>query len=514
MSLFLRCCSDMGGKGSWGRRRRYAEYSFTLVDQINLNNSLTQGGKQNFTVGDKGWGYKQFISLGELFDPDKGFVLNNTILLEMEVSTEEPSLSDSDSDYDHQPDQTSIERSTEYWQDSSNSNRSKAQVVQTLSDSDSDSDHHPIRRSSQHSLKSRRSASQGEPERMESTTPLETQQQDPVIILSDSDSSGPDDIEHETEHHPDRPSVREVKVEQVQELPERAQSQSTPLSNPKDPIIILSDSDSSGPDDIEHETEHQPDHPSVREVELEHRNAADQEVPERVQSQATPKAKEDDWPAFSGLTSSKLIQELSTVTIKNNMKSNPNSLEQHRAKMARYLNMSLESIHKSYSFEDIERIALHIINHDLNVTIDDKEDIKSLLTDIKQGVLSSMSVVETSSVVETLTAETMEELDGRLKHRHEQMRWLEVEGSRLEKEEKDLDAEIQQLIARKGRVGDRIKSTSDELGKVSREAGRELEEVKERGKKRKRAAEDKVAAEENLAQLNTCWKVLKQTLGL
>ncbi|CAN1772779.1 Ubiquitin C-terminal hydrolase 12 [Linum perenne] len=428
LSLFLRCCSDMGGQGSWQRRRRYAEYSLTLVDQINDVNSITRGGEQNFMIGDVGWGYKQFIPLEELFDPDKGLVVDDTVLID------EGMLTDSDSDYDHQPSRTSIRRTT---------------------------------MNKRFSCKSER-ATQDASERIESTsTRLKSRQQDPIIILSsDSDSDGPNDNEHETDRQPDRrPSVRKVKLEQL---------------SPR-------------------------------------RNAADQEAAERVQTTPpllNPKA--EGCPDFSGLTSTKLIAELSTVTINSKsplVNGSALLLEQQRAKMARYLNMSLESLHKFNSFEDVERIALLIADKDPKVEVN-KEILKGLLSDVKQGVPISMSAIETSRVVEASMAKMMEELDGRLNYRQEQMRALEVEVSRLGKEEKDLEVEIQQLTARKGRVGDRMRSTSVELGKVSEEASRELDEVKEHSKKRKLACEDRLIAEEKLAKMNTSWKDLKQLLRL
>ncbi|CAN1133754.1 MATH domain and coiled-coil domain-containing protein At3g27040 [Linum perenne] len=414
LSLFLRCCSDMGGQGSWQRRRRYAEYSLTLVDQINDVNSITRGVTMCFQ--------------------DEGM------------------LTDSDSDYDHQPSRTSIRRSTT---------------------------------NKRFSCKSER-ATQDASERIESTsTRLKSRQQDPIIILSsDSDSDGPNDNEHETDRQPDRrPSVRKVKVE--------------------------------------HETDRQPDRHSTREVKLEQlsarRNAADQEAAERVRTTPpllNPKA--EGCPDFSGLTSTKLIAELSTVTINSKsplVNGSALLLEQQRAKMARYLNMSLESLHKFDSFEGVERIALLIADQDPKVEVN-KEILKGLFSELKQGVPISMSAIETSRVVEASMAKMMEELDGRLNYRQEQMRALEVEVSRLGKEEKDLEVEIQQLTARKGRVGDRMRSTSVELGKVSEEASRELDEVKEHSKKRKLACEDRLIAEEKLAKMNTSWKDLKQLLRL
>ncbi|CAI0625916.1 unnamed protein product [Linum tenue] len=206
-----------------------------------------------------------------------------------------------------------------------------------------------------------------------------------------------------------------------------------------------------------------------------------------------------------------LRAELSAAT--SNMKcaaddSSASLVQQQREKMIAYLNMPLVEIHKTDSFEDVEETAL------LFADPSDETTVKGLILELKRGVSGSMHVIETSHATEASVAQRNEDVEARLVHRQKQLSCLEGEFFRLGEEGKKLDAEIQQLIARKIRVEDQTKTTVGALRKTRERACKELEEAKEQSNKRKRASENRLVAEENLAQFNTSWKLLKSTLGL
>ncbi|CAI0402542.1 unnamed protein product [Linum tenue] len=226
----------------------------------------------------------------------------------------------------------------------------------------------------------------------------------------------------------------------------------------------------------------------------------------------------DPLSSKSGMSSCNLIAELSTMLTLNTKSlasgngSSTLLLQQHKETMARYLNMPLEAIHKTDSFDNVELLAKLIADHPSAEV--DKEILKGLLSELKAGIPSTMSVIESSRVTEASMGWKEEDLEARLFHRHRQLGCLKVEVSRLEEEEKKLEGDIQQLIARKARVGVLKKSTADELEKASLEATKEMEEMKETSSKRKRACVDKLAAEDELCRLKRSWKALKQTLKL
>ncbi|CAL1412825.1 unnamed protein product [Linum trigynum] len=212
------------------------------------------------------------------------------------------------------------------------------------------------------------------------------------------------------------------------------------------------------------------------------------------------------------LASRNLRAELSAAT--SNMKcaavndSSASLVQRQREKMIAYLNLPLVEIHKTDSFEDVEETAL------LFADPSDETTVKGLILELKRGVSGSMHAIETSHATEASVAQRNEDMEARLVHRQKQLSCLEGEFFRLGEEGKKLDAEIQQLIARKIRVEDQTKTTVGALRKTRERACKELEEAKEQSNKRKRACENRLVAEENLAQFNTSWKLLKSTLGV
>ncbi|KAM7481680.1 hypothetical protein LguiB_006263 [Lonicera macranthoides] len=66
------------------KRRLYAEFKLRIKSQ--LNSSVEENTYSNwFCSSKKDWGYAQFISLENLNDASKGFLVNDSIILEVEI---------------------------------------------------------------------------------------------------------------------------------------------------------------------------------------------------------------------------------------------------------------------------------------------------------------------------------------------------------------------------------------------------------------------------------------------
>lgn len=64
----------------------YAQFSMSLVNQINAEDSVTKDLQHRFNEQECDWGEPSFIPLDELSDPSRGYVVNNTLVVEVEVT--------------------------------------------------------------------------------------------------------------------------------------------------------------------------------------------------------------------------------------------------------------------------------------------------------------------------------------------------------------------------------------------------------------------------------------------
>ncbi|KAJ4898182.1 Ubiquitin carboxyl-terminal hydrolase 13 [Raphanus sativus] len=65
---------------------RYAHFGLTVVNQINNRYSVRKETQHQFNARESDWGFTSFMPLGELYDPTRGYLVNDTILIEAEVS--------------------------------------------------------------------------------------------------------------------------------------------------------------------------------------------------------------------------------------------------------------------------------------------------------------------------------------------------------------------------------------------------------------------------------------------
>ncbi|AET00363.2 ubiquitin carboxyl-terminal hydrolase, putative [Medicago truncatula] len=64
----------------------YAQFTMSLVNQINAEDSVTKDLRHRFNEQECDWGEPSFIPLDELSDPSRGYVVNNTLVVEVEVT--------------------------------------------------------------------------------------------------------------------------------------------------------------------------------------------------------------------------------------------------------------------------------------------------------------------------------------------------------------------------------------------------------------------------------------------
>nr|VDC93369.1 unnamed protein product [Brassica oleracea] len=65
---------------------RYSHFGLTVVNQINNRYSVRKETQHQFNARESDWGFTSFMPLGELYDPTRGYLVNDTVLIEAEVS--------------------------------------------------------------------------------------------------------------------------------------------------------------------------------------------------------------------------------------------------------------------------------------------------------------------------------------------------------------------------------------------------------------------------------------------
>ncbi|CAN6810270.1 unnamed protein product [Brassica oleracea] len=65
---------------------RYSHFGLTVVNQINNRYSVRKETQHQFNARESDWGFTSFMPLGELYDPTRGYLVKDTVLIEAEVS--------------------------------------------------------------------------------------------------------------------------------------------------------------------------------------------------------------------------------------------------------------------------------------------------------------------------------------------------------------------------------------------------------------------------------------------
>ncbi|XP_057507402.1 ubiquitin C-terminal hydrolase 13-like isoform X2 [Actinidia eriantha] len=83
LSMYLDVADSTSLPYGWSR---YAQFSLAVVNQIHNKYSARKDTQHQFTAGESDWGFTSFMPLGELYDPGRGYLLNDTCIIEAEVA--------------------------------------------------------------------------------------------------------------------------------------------------------------------------------------------------------------------------------------------------------------------------------------------------------------------------------------------------------------------------------------------------------------------------------------------
>ncbi|XP_077214663.1 MATH domain and coiled-coil domain-containing protein At3g58370-like [Tasmannia lanceolata] len=82
LSVYLAVADLISLPNGW---RREVKYSLAVIDQLN-NMSAVKNADHKFTAKESGWGYHSFLPLTEFYDPARGYVVNDSCIVEAEFT--------------------------------------------------------------------------------------------------------------------------------------------------------------------------------------------------------------------------------------------------------------------------------------------------------------------------------------------------------------------------------------------------------------------------------------------
>ncbi|KAK8999197.1 hypothetical protein V6N11_070373 [Hibiscus sabdariffa] len=85
LSIFLHVADSATLPSRW---TRFAQFGFAVVDRIDRTNSIAKVTTQEFKATKSSWGYPSFLTLSELEDPKRGYLVNDACLVEAYISTD------------------------------------------------------------------------------------------------------------------------------------------------------------------------------------------------------------------------------------------------------------------------------------------------------------------------------------------------------------------------------------------------------------------------------------------
>ncbi|XP_068331193.1 uncharacterized protein [Pyrus communis] len=83
LSIYLNVADAATLSSGWSR---YAQFTLTVVNQLDSDKSITFETKHVFSASKSDWGFTSFMPLSELFDCTEGFLVNDACVLEAEVA--------------------------------------------------------------------------------------------------------------------------------------------------------------------------------------------------------------------------------------------------------------------------------------------------------------------------------------------------------------------------------------------------------------------------------------------
>ncbi|CAL5365147.1 unnamed protein product [Camellia sinensis] len=83
LSMYLDVADSATLPYGWSR---YAQFSLAVVNQINNKFTVRKDTQHQFNARESDWGFTSFMPLSELYDPARGYLVNDTIVVEADVA--------------------------------------------------------------------------------------------------------------------------------------------------------------------------------------------------------------------------------------------------------------------------------------------------------------------------------------------------------------------------------------------------------------------------------------------
>ncbi|WRX12507.1 Peptidase C19 [Theobroma cacao] len=83
LSMYLDVADSATLPYGWSR---YAQFSLAVVNQIHNKYTVRKDTQHQFNSRESDWGFTSFMPLGELYDPTRGFLVNDTCIVEADVA--------------------------------------------------------------------------------------------------------------------------------------------------------------------------------------------------------------------------------------------------------------------------------------------------------------------------------------------------------------------------------------------------------------------------------------------
>ncbi|XP_040991609.1 ubiquitin C-terminal hydrolase 13-like isoform X2 [Juglans microcarpa x Juglans regia] len=83
LSMYLDVADSANLPYGWSR---YAQFSLTVINQLHNKYSIRKETQHQFNARESDWGFTSFMPLGELYDPGRGYLVNDTCIVEADVA--------------------------------------------------------------------------------------------------------------------------------------------------------------------------------------------------------------------------------------------------------------------------------------------------------------------------------------------------------------------------------------------------------------------------------------------
>ncbi|KAK5835875.1 ubiquitin C-terminal hydrolase 12 isoform X1 [Gossypium arboreum] len=83
LSMYLDVADSSALPYGWSR---YAQFSLAVVNQIHHKYSIRKDTQHQFNARESDWGFTSFMPLSDLYDPSRGYLVNDTVVVEAEVA--------------------------------------------------------------------------------------------------------------------------------------------------------------------------------------------------------------------------------------------------------------------------------------------------------------------------------------------------------------------------------------------------------------------------------------------